>query len=396
MHLSVINRFLQVQRPQTTRALLGLLDHYGPPTDSSAADIATLVQIAIDCTDGNHAAAKRRALAVIVGIPTIGDRSLWPRLNLTTVSYELVIRILEPRRVRQGGYGLCGPASFAVLLSKSRPEEYAKLAYGLLRYGRYEIDGLQIAPSQTVRFYNPGGNIPSADWLVLASVRNCSDRLDQDLGRYGGTTLSDMFAWLRNAGYGTIVAAQVGEVSALEQVGLQLASLLGYYAEAYHPHKPEFLTHDLEQIGQLGFSTDIKEFTTNLVVASTCAENGWHVFLMITEVLATTIGDTDPIEARVGATTAAYTAMGQQPPAHVIATARAQAITALAGSATNHWVLVKRIDIDPVTQKVRLTRYSYGTKATTAPLDIDVFKMIYGGFIAVTELEPVGAAAAWQ
>ncbi len=117
--------------------------------------------------------------------------------------------------------------------------------------------------------------------------------------------------------------------------------------------------------------------------------------MQITESLAGTTGHGDPVETRVAAVSQAFTAMGQPAPPHMIAEAKKSAVEKLVGAkGPNHWVLAKRIMTDG--GKVQVTRYSWGTKETTSPIALELFCQVYGGFVAVTELDLLSATKAWK
>jgi hypothetical protein len=155
----------------------------------------------------------------------------------------------------------------------------------------------------------------------------------------------------------------------------------------YHPAKPKFLENYTDAM--------LTDPLGNLPLAKRFCDNGWKVLMLITESLAGTTGAGDPVEARTAATVQAYTLMGQPVPPKEIAAARKMAVAALVGDkGNNHWVLAKRILTDG--GKVSVTRYSWGTKETTSPIALDLFFQVYGGFVAVNELDPLSAALPWK
>src|SRR5262245_875452 len=149
----------------------------------------------------------------------------FPHCNSNVIVYQLVIRVLQPQRINQKRYGLCGPAHFAVLLARSQPADYVELALQFMERGAANFRGLkiQVAP-EILNHRIPstgmlGGFIPEADWVVAASLRNSTEDfpLSQVLGptvmptgsegKYTGTHGKIICAWLRDAGYSQIAAA---------------------------------------------------------------------------------------------------------------------------------------------------------------------------------------------
>lgn len=386
MHLGVVVQQLSLVRPTTPQAFVNAMKMYPFTGAARPKDWVDFLKRAEECCVGGHAVEKRNALARILGIVQLGATSAsFPRLKVPIVAFQLVARVLEPRVVEQAGYGLCGPATFAVHLAKTRPVEYVELAYHLLKSGKAKIGTLDIAPNELVRQHDPQ-QIPHADWLILASVRNSDDKLGDDLSHYGGTTFFAMVDWLKRAGYGTVVGANAIKLSStMDKLGAALLGAVGYGMVQAYPSMPACLAK----------VTNLEEPRMNLAIASALLNNKWKVFLMITEKLASSLGNVDPIDAAVGATRQAYQLMNVPVPPQAIAQARTQAIANLAGTGTNHWVMAKKITLSP-NNKVSVVRYSYGTKDATAPIDLDVFLGIYGGFVAIHDLDPAAASAAWH
>jgi hypothetical protein len=385
MHLGVVNQQLSLLRPTTTNAFLSALATYPFTGAARPTDVLKFLSYARDVCEGVNAAQKRGAIDLLSNIPP--NSEAFPHLRMPKVVYDLTKRILQPRLIGQGAYGLCGPATFTLLLAKTRPLDYARLAVDLTRRGASTINGLEIAPNAHVRGHTPQPPIEEGDWLIEASLRNADDALTQDLNlaQYGGTDTRDMFDWLKRSGYSTVSCLPT---LAMLDLNAAMKSLFGSWVLLqFHPSRPDFLSR---------FSND--ELTSpagNLSLAARFCANGWKVLLMITEKLATTTGGTDPIAGRVQAVSDAYGALGQVAPQATLDNARRAAIATLVGDVRpNHWVLARSIAL--AGGQVRVRRYSYGTKETTSPIDADIFYRIYGGFIAVNERELHFAARDWN
>ncbi|CAN7445246.1 hypothetical protein [Duganella sp. LjRoot269] len=386
MHLGVVVQQASLIRPTTPTAFVNMMTNFPFTGAARPKDWIAFIKVAEACCTGGHAAQKVNALARILGVVELGTVSAhFTQLSIPMIAWQLVARVLEPRLLEQAGYGLCGPATFAVHLAKTRPVEYVEFAYNLLKSGTGKIGTIEVKPNKKILEHNPV-QIPDADWLVLASVRNSDQSLDSNHAQYGGTTFHEMVNWLKQANYGTVVGANAIKLTTrLDRIGASLLGAVGYGVVQAHPSMPACLAK----------IKDLHEPMVNLGVAGAMLANHWKVFLMITEKLASSLGAADPIDSVVNATRQAYINMGQVAPDSVTAAARAQAIKNLAGTGTNHWVMAKEINISHE-GKVSVVRYSYGTKAATAPIDLDVFMSIYGGFVAINEMGPVEASAAWH
>lgn len=385
MDMALVVRRLTRPRATTTQQFLFVLRNFPFTGGSTIEAFHQFFDIAISVCDGGHAAQKRSALELLSGLLAQRGRILhgFPLLNLDNVLYQLVMRVLEPRLIDQGPYGLCGPAAFAVLLAKVDPVRYVRIAIELLVDGRSRINGMALRPNESIRRHRPD-RTPEADWLVLASVRSSDDALVEGMstGEYGGTTYNVMVDWLKRAGYGVIVGAfapyLTGSLKTFSTLPL-IHSLDSWFTCEFHPSKPSFLNGiDLRRITDQPF---------NLFLADRFVRNHWKVFLLVSEKYTQTSGDQDPIEAAL----APMRDIG----AHNLEGMRKNLIAQMVGGKTNHWVLAKEIHLGG-DGSVRITRYSWGAKGTTAPISRELFYQIYGGFIAVSTLDVSSAVAAWH
>lgn len=370
----------------TTQQFLGVVRHY-PFTGGGTNDsFRQFVDIAISVCDGSQAGAKRDALGLVYGLVRFRGTLLngFPFLDLDDVIYQLVLRVLEPRLVDQGSFGLCGPAAFAVVLAKTDPVRYVQVASELLTTGRSRIRGLDIKPNDQIRQFRPG-TTPDADWLVLASLRNSDQALDQSMkntGEYGGTNYPRMVDWLKRAGYGAVVGAFAPHLTGVLETfsHLPLIHQIDSWSTCeFHPTCPSFLN---------GISyTQFTNQSVNLFLADRFCRNKWKVFLLVSEKYSQTSGNDDPIESKIEPL--------RQLGAPNLDKLEQSAIAQLVGTGCNHWVVAKEIHFEP-NGKVRITRYSWGGKSTTAPVSRDLFYRIYSGFIAVTPLDVRTAVANWH
>jgi len=372
-NLSVLNDQLFSLRPQSIPDFLKLVDKFEWNEKAESLDVLEI----IDCTRGICTDPKKwKALLSLKDILTIRAPSSFPKLSIPVVVYELVLRVLRPRRIDQKQFGLCGPAAFGCLLVQTRPLEYVRMAYDLLKCGRTHVAGLEINPRRRIREFDPRGKMGQADWLIMASLRNSSKKLSQDMentGVYSNTYVWRMFEWLKQAGYRTIVSIETAE-------NAWLSKPTRFRSQHYYPKKPDVLakmTHE-----------KLRNPSYNLRLAKRFLFNEWKVFLLITEKIAGTIGAEDPIEKSV----APWKGLATD---EKLDEMKADAKKALIGEKPNHWAMVTNIEIT-TEKKIRLTRFSYGTLEATAPVPQDIFNQIYGGFVAINEADMKDAFKHWR
>lgn len=131
-------------------------------------------------------------------------------LDPTKLYLQLVLRVLEPRLINQANFGLCGPATIAILQAKVDPVTYVNFAIDLLKNGRATIGKWDCEPSEMLRAYSDvdGPNtICSADWLVLASLRNRFQPWTTTKGF--GTDYWALFEMLQKSGFTRSYGVQV-------------------------------------------------------------------------------------------------------------------------------------------------------------------------------------------
>ena len=119
------------------------------------------------------------------------DKSNFTQLDPTRLYLQLVLRVLEPRLISQADFGICGPASIAILQAKVDPEAYVDFAINLLRDGNAIMGSRTYSPGPPIKTYgcvnkqvilvrnallnelvNPqGANIPSTILNEIAKKR---------------------------------------------------------------------------------------------------------------------------------------------------------------------------------------------------------------------------------
>lgn len=304
-------------------------------------------------------------MGLFIGMP---PSHAFPRLNLNVVIYQMLLRLLKPERINQKNFGLCGPAHFLILLLKSKPDQYVRMARELLSTGKTTADdGSEVIPDDYVCAYDPTGNIPEADWLLAASLRNAKTPIPLGKeGSYMGTNAAEVYAYCLHAGY--------GEVLSLACHG-GVESLLAYFVIPAQ-FKPESVRKDIERITG---TTDFQEPSVNVRLASRLRADGWRVLMQINSKLLTVTPPDDMIRRA---------AKDTQDPLHTGARQIVeQSWNPIVSKKsyflqnTDHWVLLKKMSVER--DQVSLRVYTWGTqKEIKGTVPLEEFRNAYSGFVA--------------
>ena len=382
------------------------------PYNSSIIDpsnLATLLKAAVDCCNGGS--SKLQALKIVFEeLFPCKYKLAFKLFEADVIAHQLMLRILDPGRIDQKAYGLCGPAAFAISLVRSHPLQYARLAVDLAIKGKAQLGGLVIAPNMTVRDYNPRGQIAEVDWIVLASVANEEDVLSKEtkgeLGTYGGSGSEQMCSWLSRAGFRTVMALHVkysdttygakmlvdkAKTSKAMYLLSFIAPLVVSFKNTYAPRVPSFI----EEMG------DEWKAEKNLRIAAKLVKQGWRVFMFITESIANptsvnglkeqmqvfqemfsgvrppTLG---PEQIEKWEKDKAYWMRTEQEIRDDIISRKM-----LEATGSNHWGLATEINIDDSDEddpRVSAVIYSYGKRSTLPLVKLSVFFNCYSGFVA--------------
>lgn len=305
-------------------------------------------------------------------------------LNHRVVAYQLVIRVLEPRRMNQQEFGLCGPSHFALLLAKTRPVTYARLACQLFQFGKADVDGWTVEAPKSVMEFNPGTSISQADWLVAASLRNSERQVPQnasDRATYENTLPHQLFPWLVDAGFRRVAGFLCSQPSyALIDTGM--SALGAFQMEYFHPDR----NLDLDDL-----PGDLRDPVANLRYACRLSAEGWKILMVVNEGLVRHTEDKYKVnmtpemqQLNPGLAARGRLKLQEDGRQSLIATLNDNGFLGLKALVpkANHWVFVRKMRIDA--DQVILTRYTWGTKKTTLPLPIGEFTKGYSGFFAVS------------
>ncbi|GAB1343089.1 hypothetical protein [Gemmatimonas sp.] len=374
-----------LQADSSSRFVQDLPDEYiGEATPSQ---MLAFLKHARSCCVGKHGAQPQKAAALseVMPILFLPHSPGFKHLNNLVVVYQLVIRILEPRKMNQQAFGLCGPSHFALLLAKTKPVTYARIAAQLFHFGKCDVDGWTIEPGVHVRDFNPHGSMPQADWLVAASIRNSEREIPlnpADRATYENTQPWVLYPWLVNAGYRHIMGYLCSQ-PAHAMFDSAARVLAGMHSEFFYPDRNLGVDH---------LPAALRDPVENIRFAAAMSTSGWKLLMLINAGWA----DLTPDKARsnmspaMRAANPAVAARGDLK----VAEDRKNAVLAdlndygfLGYKAlvpkANHWIFVKRIEI--AGDMLEVTRYTWGEKKKTVPFPIVEFAKGYMGFFAVRQ-----------
>jgi hypothetical protein len=149
----------------------------------------------------------RRALAfdAFADLGAFGASSVtgpWPNINKSKLIQGLLERVTDPCKVDQGRRSLCGPAAIFHELARLQPARYVAIARSLYETGKFSDGTATIKPSKDLLNSQVPTGISTADWLLLASLRDSENFLfdvehndSWEEGLTGLTTPSDMVDW---------------------------------------------------------------------------------------------------------------------------------------------------------------------------------------------------------
>src|SRR5580658_7440780 len=171
-------------------------------------------------------------------------------IDRQAVAATLRSRLDNPYGIYQGSAGLCGPAALSFEIAKSRPQEYVNVVIGLYENGTAKLGNWQLQPSAALRQAANPATIPAADWILLASIRDCenwffdytTDEYDDDKNhpyltwffsreKGGGTYASEMVSMMKNIGF-TDVTSNEAKTNLFDKKPILLESL-DFYRRDY-------------------------------------------------------------------------------------------------------------------------------------------------------------------
>lgn len=363
--------------PAQFAALFRDFDFDGTATDN---EMMVFWGRALACLQFSNKSRERvTALLRLGALLHLEKSGTFPRLSIRIVVFQLILRLMKPERVAQKNFGLCGPAAFAVLLIKSKPLVYIGMAISLLLNGQANgDDGSDIVPGDYVKNYNPEINIPQADWLIAASLRNADTPIPlgknvEGMLKYGGTYMPDVFAYFLRAGYSNVIG-----------LGCYLSSVVSLlhlvdrdFYEQYYPVESKNLLPD-----EFGRPSDP---IVNIRIAAKLRKDGWRVLLSVNAAWA---GSKPIDEEKVKNLEKSASQFDRNKAAEerrkMEELQRALQPASILGfdvPNSNHWVLAKKITLDGQNH-IEATLYTWGEQYHPVKAPVESFVKAYGGFIA--------------
>jgi hypothetical protein len=318
----------------------------------------------------------------------------FPNLSCPLVAYQLGLRILDPARINQSSFGLCGPTAFAVDILRSDPLEFIKCAVQLASTGRGKLRGLDISPGSDVRNYTPPrGGIPQADFLVLAGVRSSDEVLvaTTDTGKYGGTGGAALFDWCVSCGYERVllitcpVDAFFEPTNPLGSLKSLARNVLPGMAQTLGLHKTHILRSHPDGAGVFGIEgIDVTRKLEVLKLIPFFLGMGWKVFMQGEARIATAAQKFDEISALNVRNTHEFAQLGVP---YAAKDAEHDSLQEMAGRGPEpHWMLLENLWIYPNYDKVGLSVHSWGKNQVHPGIPMDNFISNFGGMIVCSPL----------
>src|SRR5512139_872628 len=123
-----------------------------------------------------RAARTERAQAVIAAFADGDAAGAW-RFDRSAVAQRLRELVDDPLLIRQGRANLCGPAAMMALWLRDDPEAATTYAVHLFERGEARIGALPVRASARLRATAAGADCPPADWLMMAALRDSTNRV---------------------------------------------------------------------------------------------------------------------------------------------------------------------------------------------------------------------------
>ncbi len=329
---------------------------------------------ALRCIQGSTKSLDRVvALNKLGELTDVQQSQHFPKLNVRICLYQLILRLLKAQRVNQEKFGICGPAHFVTMLIKTKPLTYVGMAIGLLKNGSTKgDDGFEIKPDKHVADFDPTGNIPQADWLLAASLRNADTPIPpgKEMGEYGGTRAPDVFAYCVHAGYEKAIALACYEYTA----DWLLHWAKSNFYEQYHPGSTKS-----DVPGEFSNPFDPVQ---NVKIAAALLAQGWRILLKVN---SSWIGfKPDPVFATKAAQGDKFAQNRLRLEKEGVIQDMQKQQSFLGGMigapSADHWVLAKEINF--ASDQISLVVFTWGSKYSTFSVDLTTFAKAYSGFVA--------------
>jgi hypothetical protein len=153
-------------------------------------------------------AASDAALGEIVRFRSKDVKSPWKHFPKERFIDELEVRVRDPDLIDTSHLNLCGPGAFFRTMAMDNPSLYARIGMELYETGKTEFFGHKVKASEKLLNTVPTGQVPLADYIILASFQNSENMMvgfESESDGFGGITLPGKLAdWFKCIGYSAV------------------------------------------------------------------------------------------------------------------------------------------------------------------------------------------------
>jgi hypothetical protein len=102
---------------------------------------------------------------------------VWPHIPKAGLIRDIRNVVADPFVIKQEGMPLCGPAAILFELAARHPERYVAICQELYETGKFQARTKEIRPSTTLRNSAVAAGLTSADWMLMATLRDVENAL---------------------------------------------------------------------------------------------------------------------------------------------------------------------------------------------------------------------------
>jgi hypothetical protein len=115
------------------------------------------------------------AEAEIAEFETSSVPGLWTAVSKPQILAEMRSRVRDPFKINQGRQPFCGPASIVFELVRKNPVRYVKICRSIYEIGGFQGQTQWIKASDRLPKSQGELQMPQADWMVLATLREAEN-----------------------------------------------------------------------------------------------------------------------------------------------------------------------------------------------------------------------------
>jgi hypothetical protein len=118
-----------------------------------------------------------QAMSAIAAFEQSKFPGIWSAIGKPQLVAEMRSRVQDPFQVNQGQQPFCGPASLLFELIRHNPLKYVQICRNLYQLGGFSTKTKWIYPSPELLADQGNPQMPIADWMVLATLRESENIL---------------------------------------------------------------------------------------------------------------------------------------------------------------------------------------------------------------------------